>query len=221
MERWSAHPAIEILGNPDPDRRIGIISFNIKDSSGRYLHPRFVTVLLNDLFGVQSRGGCSCAGPYGHRLLGIEKDKADAYRTWVHQGYQGIKPGWCRIGMHYVFDDEEALYLIAAVLFVADNGDRFLPNYDFDPHTGSWQHRQDERTSMRLSLSDALVNSGAEEGTCLVDSLRHQIYQNQLAEAKTLADGLPAVVHETKLKQGLEGLRFFRLPEESMQKLLK
>jgi len=55
LARWGAHPRIEILGNPDPARRIGIVSFNLGDPRGRYLHPKFVTVLLNDLFGIQSR----------------------------------------------------------------------------------------------------------------------------------------------------------------------
>ena len=54
---------IEILGNPDPRRRIAIVSFNLRDPAGEYLHPKFVTRLANDLFGIQSRAGCSCAGP--------------------------------------------------------------------------------------------------------------------------------------------------------------
>jgi selenocysteine lyase/cysteine desulfurase len=52
-----------ILGNQDPTRRVAIISFNVKDPWGQYLHPKLITVLLNDLFGIQSRAGCSCAGP--------------------------------------------------------------------------------------------------------------------------------------------------------------
>ena len=70
--RWDAHPGIEILGNPDPGRRVGIVSFNIRDPGQQYLHPRLITTLFNDLFGIQSRGGFSCAGPYGHQLLGID-----------------------------------------------------------------------------------------------------------------------------------------------------
>ncbi len=99
LGRWGAHPRIEVLGNPDPARRIGIVSFNLLDPRGRYLHPKFVTVLLNDLFGIQSRAGCSCAGPYGHRLLGIDQPTSELYRDWVRKGFQGIKPGWCRVGL--------------------------------------------------------------------------------------------------------------------------
>ena len=77
FDRWKDNPAIEIMGNPDPERRISIVSFNLRDHRGKYLHPKFVTTLLNDLFGVQSRAGCSCAGPYGHRLLDIGYEKSE------------------------------------------------------------------------------------------------------------------------------------------------
>lgn len=225
MHHWLAHPNIEILGNLDPKRRIAIISFNIRDAAGRYLHPRFVTVLLDNLFGIQSRGGCSCAGPYGHRLLGINNDRAEAYRSWVQQGYQGIKPGWCRIGMHYVFDDEEAQYLIDAVLFVADYGGRFLPLYEFDPQAGTWLARETpagyRHKDIKLSLTDAMEH-GQEQAGLLPDAERHKLYREQLAVAREMADRLPEQVEDEqgKLQAGLEQLRFFRLPEESMKKLL-
>ena len=56
FDRWQDNPAIEIMGNQDPERRISIVSFNLRDHRGKYLHPKFVTTLLNDLFGVQSQG---------------------------------------------------------------------------------------------------------------------------------------------------------------------
>ncbi len=68
LHRWEANPSIEILGSHHADR-LSIVSFVVRHE-GRYLHHNFVVALLNDLFGIQSRGGCSCAGPYGHRLLG-------------------------------------------------------------------------------------------------------------------------------------------------------
>src|SRR4051794_19992575 len=69
VDAWATEPAIEILGNLDAER-LSIVSFVVRRPGGRYLHHNFVVALLNDLFGIQSRGGCSCAGPYGHRLLG-------------------------------------------------------------------------------------------------------------------------------------------------------
>ena len=92
LRRWGDSEYIEILGNPDPGSRVGIISFNIKDASGKYLHHKLLTVLLNDLFGIQSRAGCSCAGPYGHRLLKIDEPTSEKYRTAVRQGHCGLKP---------------------------------------------------------------------------------------------------------------------------------
>ena len=86
FRRWGATEGVEILGNPDPARRIGIVSFNLRSSNGQYLHPKLVTTLLNDLFGIQSRAGCSCAGPYGHRLLGIDDATSEKYRAWVPEG---------------------------------------------------------------------------------------------------------------------------------------
>ena len=102
MQSWGGDEHIEILGNPDPGSRVGIISFNVRDESGSYLHHKFVTALLNDLFGIQSRAGCSCAGPYGHRLLDIDRDTSERYRHVVKEGYCGMKPGWCRVGLHWV-----------------------------------------------------------------------------------------------------------------------
>src|SRR6266545_1982294 len=74
VEAWTREPSIEILGNLDAER-LSILSFVLRAPSGRYLHHNFVVALLNDLFGIQSRGGCSCAGPYGHTLLGIGLDR--------------------------------------------------------------------------------------------------------------------------------------------------
>lgn len=144
------------MGNPDPQRRIGIVSFNLKGPGGRYYHPRFVTTLLNDLFGIQSRAGCSCAGPYGHKLLGIDDATAQAYRAVIAEGHCGIKPGWCRIGFHYLFDQTDVDYLLQAVEFIAERGYCFLPLYDFESDTGVWRHQQQDQSPVTLSLAEAL-----------------------------------------------------------------
>jgi selenocysteine lyase/cysteine desulfurase len=189
LARWGAHPRIEVLGNPDPARRIGIVSFNLADLRGRYLHPKFVTVLLNDLFGIQSRAGCSCAGPYGHRLLGIDQPTSELYRDWVRKGFQGIKPGWCRVGFHYAMDDAEAGFVMDAVEFVAEQGHRFLRLYAFDDATGAWSHREFRGTDAALSLEAALAAGGCDE-TALALEERVRIYAQCLAEARLLAEQL-------------------------------
>jgi selenocysteine lyase/cysteine desulfurase len=189
MSRWGADERIEILGNPDPARRIGIVSFNLRDARGRYLHPKFVTVLLNDLFGIQSRAGCSCAGPYGHRLLGIDQPTSELYRDWVRKGFQGIKPGWCRVGFHYSMDDAEAGFVTDAVEFVARHGHRFLPLYAFDPATGLWSHREYVEQHAAFSLDAALAASTC-EATALPVAERQAFYARCLREAASWAERL-------------------------------
>jgi selenocysteine lyase/cysteine desulfurase len=208
--RWSEADGIEILGNPDPTRRIGIVSFNVRDARGSTLHPKFATALLNDLFGIQSRAGCSCAGPYGHRLLGIACDMSEQYRDWVRKGYHGIKPGWCRIGFHYVMDDADADYVIEAVRFIARSGHRFLPAYEFDPVSGGWQHRQAGRVGAPFSLAAALV-ARAPEVTALPADERARRYSAYLAEAERLAEtaGEPVGAQEPLLGGRFGALQFF------------
>jgi len=116
-----------------------------------FLHHNYVVALLNDLFGIQSRGGCSCAGPYGHRLLGIDLEQSHEFEREVNRGCEGIKPGWVRINFNYFIDDRTVDYLIAAVNVVADRGATLLPNYRFDPHLGLWQHRVPRCAPMSLA----------------------------------------------------------------------
>lgn len=189
MQRWGAHPQIEILGNQDPDRRVAIISFNIRDPKGQYLHPRFVTTLLNDLFGIQSRAGCSCAGPYGHKLLDIDPVKAAEYRQWITRGYHGIKPGWCRVGFHYTFDHIDVDYLLACVEFVAGRGHLFVHQYRFDARDGRWQHKNGRECDVRLSIQDAL-QSGDSNAVPLSEAQRDGLYRDCLQQAGSIADAL-------------------------------
>ena len=216
MQSWAENDAIEILGTPDPSRRIGIVSFNLRCADGKYLHHKLVTALLNDLFGIQSRAGCSCAGPYGHRLLGIEADVSEQYRHAVQGGFCGIKPGWCRVGFHWVMDDLETDYVIDAVHFIADHGHRFLALYEFDLSTGTWTHRDATDNLPQFSL-DAAVSAGADEPASISDELRKQLYDHYLTEARRVVETLaPGTFDRASLPTpSLEDLRFFSLPEAS------
>ncbi len=211
--RWNEDPHIEMLGNPDAGRRVGILSFNIKCAPGGYLHHKFVTALLNDLFGIQSRAGCSCAGPYGHRLLGIDRHTSERFRGVVKQGHCGMKPGWCRVGLHWVMDDAEADFVIDAVLFIASHGHRFLPLYDFDLKTGTWTHRQATTACSAFSL-DAALNGDVADSAALTLAARKRFYDRSMSEAMRLArepDSETAVPLET-LGGELGELQFFALP---------
>ena len=140
IQAWQHEPNIEILGNLDAER-LSIVSFVVRGAENRYLHHNFVVSLLNDLFGIQSRGGCSCAGPYGHRLLGIDLDHSRAFEREITHGCEGIKPGWVRINFNYFLSEPVFHYLVEAVRLVARDGGRLLEDYRFDPATGLWRHR--------------------------------------------------------------------------------
>ncbi|HRQ00205.1 MAG TPA: aminotransferase class V-fold PLP-dependent enzyme, partial [Terrimesophilobacter sp.] len=140
MTAWDAHPSIQILGNPDAER-LSIVSFVVRLADGRYLHHNAVVAILNDLFGIQARGGCSCAGPYGHHLLGIDNATSAEYETEILRGCEGIKPGWVRVNFNYFVDDDAFEYIVNAVALVAEYGERMLSQYHFDPLTGLWKHR--------------------------------------------------------------------------------
>ena len=210
FERWASVAGIEILGNRDPARRIGIMAFNVRDPRGGYLHPKFVTVLLNDLFGIQSRAGCSCAGPYGHRLLSIDLRVSEQYRAWVHKGYHGIKPGWCRIGFHFAMDDVDVDYVIEAVHFVATDGYRFLPLYDFDPLSGRWTHRDESDCEASLTLDDAL-GGGAVSASASSAAERAQRFERYLIEARKISAqlGEPAPGSNHALQETFGDLQYF------------
>ncbi|MCK5146694.1 aminotransferase class V-fold PLP-dependent enzyme [bacterium] len=212
--KWIPNPNIDIMGNQDPVRRVAIVSFNIKDNWGRFLHPKFVTVLLNDLFGIQSRAGCSCAGPYGHSLLGIDEETSQKYRKAINQGNCGLKPGWCRIGFHYVMDNIEADYIINAIDFVAQKGYLFLKHYDFNMNTATWKHTEDQGIDEEFTLKTA-ISCRLEESNALPSAIRERIYNDYLREAGELADKL--AIEGVKIQPLPEGelgeLQFFSIPK--------
>ncbi len=212
FDSWKLNERIEILGSPDASRRIGIVSFNIRTPSGRHLHPKLVTVLLNDLFGIQSRAGCSCAGPYGHRLLGIGSDISGQYREFVRKGFQGIKPGWCRLGFHFTMDETDAQYVVDAVNFVSTHGYRFLPLYDFDVRTGQWRHRGFKESSEPFSLHIALASS-LHEDTAIPEAVRRERYGEYLRGALAVVESLPAdsVSPARTMDMDFGALRYFDL----------
>lgn len=184
LERLCANPKVEVLGNVTAPR-LAVVSFLLRPN-GRYLHPRFVVRLLSDLFGVQGRAGCSCAGPYGHDLLGIGDEESLRYLAQVEAGYEGLKPGWSRLSFHYLLDDAEFEFLLAAVEFLAEEGDAFLPLYDFDWESGAWRHGGEREAPA--------VGFAPEEWEAVPETRggREEEYAAYLAEAKRLAAELRA-----------------------------
>ena len=151
LTRWRANPAIAVLGDTGADR-LAIVSFTVRAPGGRLLHHNFLVAVLNDLFGIQARGGCSCAGPYGHHLLGIDDARSHDLRDAIGAGCGGLKPGWVRVNLNYFLTDAVADHLIEAVDLLATHGWRLLEHYRFDTATGLWRHHRDEgRPPVRLA----------------------------------------------------------------------
>jgi len=184
LERWRANPAIEILGDTGADR-LAVVSFTVRSPAGRLLHHNYLVALLNDLLGVQARGGCSCAGPYGHRLLGIDDTRSARFTHAVGTGCGGLKPGWVRINLNYFLPDEVAGYLVEAVDLVATHGWRLLGDYRFDAATGLWRHRK-RAVSAGPDLGDLRFDGGVPRLPARPEQLGLDALPGQLAEARRI-----------------------------------
>jgi len=227
MTAWEAHPSIHVLGNPAAER-LSIVSFVIKRPGGRYLHHNVVVAILNDLFGIQSRGGCSCAGPYGHRLLGIDLDRSREFEREISGGCEGIKPGWVRINFNYFISETVFRYIVEAVTLVAEYGARLVPFYRFDPASGLWHHR-DGAAEPPLRLDQLSYESGDLTWPRHNDRIDESALAGYLADARALVEGLPDAAsddhaadaeHSAGVRAALgddfEQLRWFDLPVESL-----
>ncbi len=197
-EQLAAHPCIQLMGEVAPENRLPIFSFTVRVGSS-WLHPRFVTTLLNDLFGIQSRAGCSCAAPYGHRVLHIDGRTSRELRRSIADGKVGLKPGWTRLSFHFLHTDEEVDFLCRAVLFIAEHGKSFLPLYRFDMTTGAWAHKDAVRAEQSFGL-----HGGARP---VPDApLAPGLLDGYLAEARRLADTAAARWPEARLLHTEESL---------------
>jgi selenocysteine lyase/cysteine desulfurase len=215
---WDAAPNVEILGSHDAER-LSIVSFVIRHG-GQYLHHNYVVALLNDLFGIQARGGCSCAGPYGHRLLGIDTAFSLALEREITTGCEGIKPGWVRVNFNYFIDEATFDYLIDAVRLVAAEGATLLPFYTFDPDTGLWRHRDADAITPPMSLREVDYSGGA-----MTYPDRRREADHDLAQYAAMArEELRIGREHPPLSQGLpettadfEELRWFPYPDEVLR----
>ena len=212
IAHWRRNPNIEILGNPDADR-LSIVSFVVRHR-GRYLHHNFIVALLNDLFGVQSRGGCSCAGPYGHRLLGIDLEKSHEFEREIARGCEGIKPGWVRVNFNYFISEAIFHFILDAVDFVAKDGWKLLPEYVLDPATGRWCHAngypEAPLSLTGINYMSGPVSAGAHRHRELEGAL-----PGYLADARRIV-AAPRAPAPAKLTASadFEHLRWFWLPQE-------
>jgi len=218
---WSTNPNLTILGNRHAFR-LSIVSFVVRHRTA-YLHHNFVVTLLNDLFGIQARGGCSCAGPYGHRLLGIDLDTSKEFEREIVRGCEGIKPGWIRVNFNYFLSETEFSYLVDAIHIIADDGWRLLPHYDFDPDTGQWRHRSRRGLGVHR-LTDVSYRTGrlefrARHATEPEAALPGYLDDARRIIAATTAEYSALELAVQPMTQDFEELRWFPLPIEVLAEL--
>jgi selenocysteine lyase/cysteine desulfurase len=213
IDSWSQNPNIQILGNPKAER-LSIVSFVVRFGE-RYLHHNYVVALLNDLFGIQARGGCSCAGPYGHRLLGIDLDRSRQIERQIGLGCEVIKPGWVRVNFNYFISEEEFQFIVEGVRLIADFGWRLLPHYRFEADTALWRHRRG-LPHPPLSLFEIDYGNGLLEHRTSGQSAGAEEYPQYVTDAHNLfaTASTGGDVIDDILTSEAESLRWFPLPHE-------
>jgi selenocysteine lyase/cysteine desulfurase len=215
LASWGANPRIEILGDPNAER-VSVISFVVRYADGPQglLHSNFVAALLNDLFGIQVRSGCFCAGPYIHRTYPIDGRWSARMHAQVVQGNLGAKLSFVRLGFTYFMSETVADYLIEAVHLVANEGWKLLPRYRFDPHSGMWHHARGLAT-LPGSLRDVVVAAGAPAGP---PTESEAFLPHQLEEARHILGEVgaepPRPPDQPDLPAEFERIRWFALPSE-------
>lgn len=132
-------PKLHILAN-EQRNRIGVFSFYTDD-----LHHNLMVKLLNDLYGVQVRGGCSCAGTYGHYLLHVDKKTSHRITEKINHGDLEEKPGWTRLSIHPTMTDQELDTILKGIKEIHQNIDRLEKDYYFDKSTGEFFHKNLKR----------------------------------------------------------------------------
>lgn len=135
LARWLGRDGLTVLGN-SATRRLGVVSLVFHD-----LHHNLVAALLNDLFGVQVRAGCMCAGPYGHLLLNIDEPSSAAIRRRLDEGHIAEKPGWVRVSFGPTVSEEEFQALLEGVDHVLAHGKQYVDDYLVNDETGEWVAR--------------------------------------------------------------------------------
>lgn len=143
--RLSTVPGLNILA-PDHKQRLGVISFYIDN-----LHYNFIVRVLSDHFGIQVRGGCSCAGTYGHYLLHVDQEYSRKITSKIDSGDLSEKPGWVRLSLHPVMTDEEVMYITDAIEEIAVYPKRWLNQYEYSSHTNEY-HPKTENHELRNTL---------------------------------------------------------------------
>jgi len=129
-------------------KRLGVISFYIED-----LHYNLAVRLLNDYFGVQMRGGCACAGTYGHYLLDVSYEDSKKITSKINLGDLSEKPGWIRMSLHPTMNVKQLNYILKAIEHVVINKKKWAKDYIYNSHTNEFKHK------FSVNIEHKLINA--------------------------------------------------------------
>jgi hypothetical protein len=204
LASWGTNPNIEILGNPKLDR-LAIVSFGLKHPP-RLLHSNFVVAVLSDLFGIQARSGCFCAGPYIHRMYPVDERWSAGMHEQARIGHLGAKLAFARLGFNYFISEAVFEYILGAVHLLADHAWKLLPLYRFDPVTGLWQHKSHWPRPTLQKLAPAPTTREPDSALA-----------RQLDEARRIIHAVQAPSRAgPALPPDFERIRWFPLPGEGV-----
>jgi selenocysteine lyase/cysteine desulfurase len=212
LERWQTNPNIRILGNTESPR-LSIVSFQIMHQQ-QELHYNFIVALLNDLFGIQARGGCSCAGPYGHLLLNMDMPTSKAIEGQLNEGQMILRPGWARVSFNYFLDQENFNYIVEAIDLIAQHGWKLLPLYKFNADKGVWSYKGEASNKM-FSLHDICFDLHSAPQQANKPVARRPLAEYMLAAKQTLEQAKCCTTDfPIELSDHAHKVRRFVLPQE-------
>ncbi|XP_033110209.1 uncharacterized protein LOC117111409 [Anneissia japonica] len=240
LAAWKTCKNLVLLGNKSCTR-LPIFSFLIRHPTTRqFLHHNFICAVLNDVFGIQARGGCACAGPYAQDLLGIDEklakeiesllledsrlDRTHLRRYQEYSEREILRPGFSRINLPYFMSDAAVDFVVSAVAMVADEGWKLLPQYMFNPETGEWKQRNHQVFRDRRWLGSISYSSGKltypnlpapkNKGRSPED---YEDCLNLANEIFNTAVNIDLPDQTLLFDKRAESLRWFMLPSEAMQ----
>ncbi|OED46135.1 aminotransferase class V [Rhodobacteraceae bacterium (ex Bugula neritina AB1)] len=143
IESWSQNRQLVLLGTQH-EHRLPIFSFLVTRKDGTRFHHQLFTRMLSDVYGIQVRGGCACAGPYAHSLLNIDADRSEELFCELQQGNELEKPGWVRLNFSYLMSDEKVRYVIESVNALTTRLEELEPKFKADPKTARFAFDTDE-----------------------------------------------------------------------------
>jgi selenocysteine lyase/cysteine desulfurase len=141
LAAWKDVAEIELLGQKQGAKALPIFAFRVRSRAGSRVHHQMFTRMLSDHLGIQARGGCACAGPYAHRLLGLDEAASDTLFDRLDQGYETEKPGWVRLNLSYLHSDDEVLRILNGVKSLAQQAETLALAYDVDAKTARYRAR--------------------------------------------------------------------------------